>query len=230
MVPVVTVPVLSSTMVSTRRVLSSTSGPLISTPIWAPRPVPTSRAVGVASPRAQGQAMISTATAAVPAITALPPKTSQPMKVAMAITNTIGTKMPETRSARRWISALPDWASSTSFAIRASWVSEPTRVARTTRRPPSLTVAPVTSWPSPTSTGTDSPVSMDMSTALEPVTTTPSVAIFSPGRTMNSSPSASCSTGISCSAPSRSTATSLAPSSIRARSAAPAWRLERFSK
>lgn len=34
-----------------------------------------------------------------------------------------------------------------------------------------------------TSTGTDSPVSMDASTADEPSTTVPSVAIFSPGRT-----------------------------------------------
>jgi len=40
-----------------------TSGPLISTPSWAPRPVPASSAVGVARPRAHGQAMISTATA-----------------------------------------------------------------------------------------------------------------------------------------------------------------------
>jgi hypothetical protein len=61
--PVVTVPVLSSTIVSTRRVLSSTSGPLIRMPICAPRPVPTSSAVGVARPSAQGQAMMSTATA-----------------------------------------------------------------------------------------------------------------------------------------------------------------------
>ena len=48
--PVVTVPVLSSTIVSTRRVDSSTSGPLIRTPSCAPRPVPTSSAVGVAGP------------------------------------------------------------------------------------------------------------------------------------------------------------------------------------
>src|SRR5699024_8281876 len=53
--PVVTVPVLSSTTVSTLRVDSRTSGPLMSTPICAPRPVPTSSAVGVARPRAQGQ-------------------------------------------------------------------------------------------------------------------------------------------------------------------------------
>ena len=63
--PVVTVPVLSSTTVSTRRVDSSTSGPLMRMPSWAPRPVPTMSAVGVARPRAHGQAMISTATAAV---------------------------------------------------------------------------------------------------------------------------------------------------------------------
>src|SRR5690625_6894777 len=51
--PVVTVPVLSSTIVSTLRVDSRVSGPLMRTPICAPRPVPTSSAVGVARPRAQ---------------------------------------------------------------------------------------------------------------------------------------------------------------------------------
>ena len=109
-------------------------------------------------------------------------------------------------------------------------MSEPTRLARTTRRPPALTVAPTTLSPVPTSTGTDSPVSMDASTAEVPDTTTPSVAIFSPGRTTNSSPAASWSAGILVSVPSRSTETSLAPSSNSARSAAPAWRLDLFSK
>ena len=75
--PVVTVPVLSSTTVSMRRVDSSTSGPLISTPSWAPRPVPTSSAVGVARPSAHGQAMISTATAAVKARVVPAPVASQ---------------------------------------------------------------------------------------------------------------------------------------------------------
>ena len=73
---------------------------------------------------------------------------------------TIGTKTPDTRSARRCTSALPFCASSTSRAICASWVSAPTRVARTTSRPPALTVAPTTASPGFTSTGTDSPVSM----------------------------------------------------------------------
>ena len=81
-----TVPVLSSTIVSTRRVCSSTSGPWIRIPSCAPRPVPTISAVGVASPSAHGQAMISTATAAVNAVaTPSAPKASQPASVASAI-------------------------------------------------------------------------------------------------------------------------------------------------
>ena len=92
---------------------------------------------------------------------------------------------------------------------RPAWPSaragcrEPTRVARTTSRPPALTVAPTTGSPAPTSTGTDSPVSMEASTAEVPSTTTPSVAIFSPGRTTNSSPTARSSIGMRVSAPSR---------------------------
>ncbi len=110
--PVVTVPVLSSTMVSTRRVDSSTSGPLIRMPSWAPRPVPTSSAVGVARPSAHGQAMISTATAAVnarrcrcaggqPARRASPP-TGRSRRARTP---------PDTRSARRCTAALPVCAS-----------------------------------------------------------------------------------------------------------------------
>ena len=81
------------------------------------------------------------------------------------------------------------------------------------------------------STGTDSPVSSDWSTALVPSSTMPSVATFSPGRTTKRSPTASCSTGTRRSVPSASrTATSLAPSSSSAFSAAPARRLARASK
>ena len=115
--PVVTVPVLSSTTVSTIRVDSSISGPLISSPSCAPRPVPTMSAVGVASPSAHGQAMMSTATAAVNAKLALSPVPSQNPRVAAAITITIGTNTPDTRSASRWTGALPVCASVTSRAI-----------------------------------------------------------------------------------------------------------------
>ena len=225
----VTVPVLSSTTVSTRRVDSRTSGPLIRMPSCAPRPVPTISAVGVARPSAQGQATIRTATAALKATVAPPPATSQPARVSSERTITTGTKTAETRSARRCTSALPFCASSTRRAIRASWVSAPTRVARTTSRPPAFTQAPVTSLPGPTSTGTGSPVSIEASTAEVPVSTTPSVATFSPGRTTKASPTASCSAGTCVSTPSRSTLTCLAPSDISARSAAPERRLARDS-
>ena len=62
--PSVRVPVLSTTRVSTFSMRSSASAFLISTPAWAPRPTPTMIDIGVASPSAQGQAMISTLTAA----------------------------------------------------------------------------------------------------------------------------------------------------------------------
>jgi hypothetical protein len=88
-----------------------------------------------------------------------------------------------------------------------------------------LTVAPVTASPTPTSTGTDSPVSNEASTADDPATTTPSVATFSPGRTTNSSPTMSSLKGIRTSTEPRKTATSLAPRCNNARSAAPERRL-----
>ena len=185
----------------------------------------------MARPSAHGQAMISTATAAVKAKATSSPLPIQKPSVARAMPKTTGTKTPETRSASRWTGALPDWASVTSLAICASAVSAPTRVARTTSRPPALIDAPATSSPGCFSTGTDSPVSSDWSTADVPVSTTPSVAIFSPGRTTNRSPTASCSTGTRCSVPSASsTETSLAPSSSSAVRAAPALRLARASK
>ena len=103
----VTVPVLSSTTVSTRRVDSRICGPLIRMPSWAPRPVPTSSAVGVASPSAHGQAMISTATAAVNATSAPAPAASQKASVPSESAMTTGTNTAETRSASRCTGALP---------------------------------------------------------------------------------------------------------------------------
>jgi hypothetical protein len=227
---VVTVPVLSSTIVSTARVDSSTCGPLIRMPSCAPRPVPTRIAVGVARPIAHGQAMISTATAAVNAAAGPCPVASHAARTPSAITMTTGTNTAETRSASRCTGALPFCASVTSRVIRASSVSAPTRVARTTRRPEVLTHPPVTASPTVTSTGTGSPVSIEASTADTPESTTPSTAIFSPGRTTNRSPAASLATGMRTSRPSRSTAASFAPSSASTRSAAPERRLARASK
>ena len=84
------------------------SGPLIRMPSCAPRPVPTSSAVGVARPSAHGQAMISTATAAVNASSAALRRSAASTRAcATASTITIGTKTAETRSASRWTGALP---------------------------------------------------------------------------------------------------------------------------
>ena len=175
--------------------------------------------------------MISTATAAVNANVGLCPVPSQKPRVATASMNTAGTKIPEIRSASRCTGALPVCASVTRRAICASAVSPPILVARTISRPPALIVAPAISEPGPTSTGTDSPVSMLMSIAEWPSSTVPSVATFSPGRTMNRWPTSSSSIGTRRSLPSSSRiATSFAPSSSSAFSAAPARRLARASK
>ncbi len=173
---------------SMRRVDSRISGPLMRMPSWAPRPVPASSAVGVASPSAHGQATTSTATAAESAVVGAWPLRSQPTKVSAATTSTTGTKTADTRSASRCTGALPVWAASTSRVIPASVVSAPTASARTRSVPVELIVPPTTWSPGPTSTGTDSPVTREVSTALRPSTTTPSVATFSPGRTRKSIP------------------------------------------
>ena len=123
----------------------------------------------MARPRAQGQAMISTATPAVNAVARVSPVPTQKPTVPSARPMTTGTNTAEIWSASRWTGALPFWASVTSRAICARAVSAPTRVARTTRRPPALTVAPVTGSPGPTSTGTGSPVSREASIAEVPV-------------------------------------------------------------
>ena len=229
--PVVSVPVLSISAVSTCRVDSRTSGPLISRPSWAPRPVPTRSASGVARPSAQGQAMISTETAALTANGPPLPSIAQKISVAIARTITVGTKIAEIRSASLWTGALPVWASSTSRAIWARAVSDPILVASTTSLPSALMLAPTTSSPASFSTGTDSPVRSDSSTEEAPSMTRPSVATFSPGRTTNLVPTVSSPTGTITSSPSSPrTATSLAPMSIRALRASPALSLALSSK
>ena len=62
--PSVSVPVLSITSVSMLSIRSSASASRIRMPECAPRPTPTMIDIGVARPSAQGQAMISTVTAA----------------------------------------------------------------------------------------------------------------------------------------------------------------------
>ena len=140
----------------------------------------------------------------------------------------MGTNTPEIWSARRWTGALPAWASATMRPICASVVSEPTRVARTSRDPHVLTVAPVTASPGAASTGTDSPVRREVSRAEDPSMMTPSVATFSPGRTAKRSPTCRDEAGTTLSVRSpvsgsmRTSVASFAPMRSSERSASPA--------
>ncbi len=214
-------------------------------------PLPTMRAVGVARPRAQGQAMTSTATVApiaratgpspgltqgsteAAAITTRPStvgKASHASSVRAATTSTAGTKTAVTRSANSCTGTRVPWACSTRRITWARKVSRPTRVAFTLSNPCWFTVAPITSSPTPRVTGTDSPVAIDSSTALVPSTTTPSVGIFSPGRTSRMSPTRTSPTATRTSCPSSSRVAVSGSSSRSLRMASDALPRARASK
>ena len=85
---------MSTTTVSTFSRTSSASASRTSTPAVAPRPTATMTDIGVASPSAHGQAMMSTATAFTSAWAkrGSGPSTAQTAKVTAAATRTAGTK------------------------------------------------------------------------------------------------------------------------------------------
>ena len=206
--PLVIVPVLSSTIVFNLCAVSSESPPLIKIPFSAPRPVPTIIAVGVAKPKAHGQAIISTDTKLTSAIvkrTSGDAATNQITNVAIAIEMTIGVKMPLIVSANFAIGGFEPCASCTSLTICCKAVSFPTLVALKENAPVLLIVAPKISSPVFFSTGRLSPVNIDSSMADEPSTKMPSTGIFSPGRTITISPGTTSSVSISISLPSRIT-------------------------
>ncbi len=91
--PIVRVPVLSKITAFALFAVSRASPPLIRIPFVAPFPVPTIIAVGVAKPRAQGQAITRTETAAISAKEVDWLKRNlQERKVIIAIITTAGTK------------------------------------------------------------------------------------------------------------------------------------------
>ena len=100
---------------------SSASAFLISTPACAPRPTPTMIDIGVASPSAHGQAMISTLTAATSAKAkrGSGPNVAQAANASSATAMTAGTNQPATWSASRWIGARERCASATICTICA---------------------------------------------------------------------------------------------------------------
>ena len=198
-------------------------------PRRAATPVPAMMAVGVASPSAHGQAMTSTATAFRIASSQCPVPRPQPSTVSAAMPSTTGTNTALTWSTSRWIGALRAWADSTSRTMRASVLSAPSAVARTTSSPSAFTEPPVTRSPGWRATGRLSPVIMDSSTWLAPSSTTPSAGTRSPGRTTTSSPRTSCDTGSSTSRPSRRTRATWGRRACSARIASPVCRLARPS-
>ena len=96
--PSVSVPVLSITSVSMRSNRSSASASRIRMPECAPRPMPTMIDIGVARPSAQGQAMISTVTAATSANVkrGSGPNVIQAANASSAAAITAGTNQPAT--------------------------------------------------------------------------------------------------------------------------------------
>ena len=146
--------------------------------------------MGVANPSAQGHAMMTTATAWTTAAArdgSAPSHNHRP-KVKAAHPSTTGTNQPATRSAKAWIGARVRWAAAAMSTIRASTVSAPTRSAVITKLPRVFRLPPITGVPGDFSTGCDSPVSMDSSTAELPVSTVPSTGIRSPGLTLSRQP------------------------------------------
>ena len=111
--PVVSVPVLSSTTVSTWRRPLQGRVALEEDPLTGPL------ARGHQQGRRGGQAQRAgagddeDAEGRADGVPAPPPATSQPPRVAAAMARTAGTKTPEIRSASRWTAAFSFWASST---------------------------------------------------------------------------------------------------------------------
>jgi len=161
--------------------------------------MPTIRAVGVASPSAQGQAITRTETAASSAMgkCELPPMSSQRTKVSTEMTITTGTKIELILSAIFWTGALLPCASRTIRTICARTVPLPTCEASMVRDPRWLIVPARTLSPDFFSTGRGSPLIILSSTYESPSFTTPSTGIRSPGRTTIRSPVCSCATGTS---------------------------------
>ena len=156
----------------------------MSTPLEAPRPIPTMMAVGVARPSAHGHAMTSTATVIISAfITAgSGARNDHTAKTTTATIRTTGTKSAVTLSTRCSIGARDDCACWTILTIPANIVSRPTAEATNWTAPVPLTVPVNRPSPGCFSTGTGSPVSIDSSMAVVPSEISPSTGTRSPGR------------------------------------------------
>ena len=123
-------PVLSRTTVLILWRVSKAWADLDKIPRLAPLPVPTIIAVGVASPKAQGQEITNTQIPIDKANSKLSPLNSQMIVAIIASVITIGTKIALILSAILAIGALELVASSTKFMIWAKVVFSPILVTR----------------------------------------------------------------------------------------------------
>ncbi len=223
-------PVLSKTTALTSWARSRASASLIRMPWRAATPVPAMIAVGVARPRAHGQAITSTATALIRAVSRGAPCSHQPTSVARASSSTLGTNTWLTLSTSFWIGALAAWASSTRRMIRASTVSAPSAWVLTSNRPSPLMAPPVTLSPGCFGTGRLSPLIRASSAWLWPSTTSPSTGKRSPGLTSTRSSRRKALMATSCSRPSITWIARSGRKASRARMALAVWRLARLSR
>ena len=181
---------MSRTIALTMWASSRLSASLIRIPFSAPLPIPTMIAVGVAKPKAHGQAITNTETMANNAcvIAFSPPTIIQMPKVTDEMVITTGTKIPAILSTSFWTGGLLPCACCTILMIRASIVSPPTFWATKTKEPFWLIVPANTNPAFSFSTGNDSPVIVLSSINEEPEMISPSTGILSPGFTSNLSP------------------------------------------
>ena len=170
-------------------------------PLDAPLPMPAMIAVGVARPRAQGQAITRVETIARRPITTPSDgaKTAQRMNVRRDIPTITGTKTAATLSTVFSTGALLASAPRTRRIIDDRTVASFSLRTLTLRMPLPLTVPAKTSVPFSLRTGSDSPVRRVSSTSEKPPVTMPSTVILSPGWMTTMSPGLTCSIGISIS-------------------------------
>ena len=210
--PRVIVPVLSRMMASSFSAVCSASPERIRMPFSAPLPMPTVSEVGVARPSAHGQAMISVVTRTTVAIDQ--PRLGPEMVPGDERQDREDHHRRHEVARDRVDHALDRRLRALRVLDHADDAGERGILADLGRRnlklPVLLSVPPMTSSPTCFSTGIDSPVIIDSSTALAPSVTSPSTGIFSPGRTTTVSPTRTSSTGRSISLPSRTTRAVLA--------------------
>ena len=97
--PAVIVPVLSNATISTFPVSSNDTAVLNIIPLFAPTPLPTIIATGVANPNAHGQLITNTEIPRAKANPSVSPQSNHTKIVTTAIEITTGTNTPETLSA-----------------------------------------------------------------------------------------------------------------------------------